>query len=266
MRLKPTIFLYINALLPFIHHMRDYFNGRIFKGFYYFTRDYRRYARADSLAQSGFPISLAGSFPCLIDRFESAGAPPRHYFYQDLWGARKVFDSNAKIHYDIGSRLDGFIGHCLPFCEVVMLDIRPLDLKIHNLKFMQVDCTNMCQIPNQSVSSLSSFHAIEHFGLGRYGDGINPLAHKIAIDEMRRIVSTNGSIYFGAPIGKQRLEFNAHRIFDPMEIVKLFKGFELLEFSVIDDEDNFHEKVEFENYSHLDYGCGLFHFKKNEMV
>lgn len=263
MSVKRTFFLYINSLFPFVYQMRDYFNGRILKGLYYFIRDYRRYSQADYLARSAFPISLTDSFPCLVDRFEPAGVPPRHYFYQDLWGARKVFDSNAKIHYDIGSRLDGFVGHCLPFCEVVMLDIRPLELAIYNLQFIQVDCTNMRQILDASVESLSSFHAIEHFGLGRYGDTINPLAHQTAINEMKRIVSSNGNIYFGVPIGRQRVEFNAHRIFDPHEVIRLFNGFDLIEFSYVDDYEKFHEKVEIKSYHQLEYGCGLFHFKKN---
>lgn len=67
---------------------------------------------------------------------------------------------------------------------------------------------------------------------------------------------------FSVPIGVQRIEFNGHRIFDPLEVIRLFKGFELVEFSAIDDNDVFHENVVVENYRTLRYGCGLFHFKK----
>ena len=121
---------------------------------------------------------------------------------------------------------------------------------------------DMNQIPDGSIASLSSFHAIEHFGLGRYGDPIDPLGHQKAIAEMKRIVCGGGDILFSVPIGVQRIEFNGHRIFDPMEVIRLFEGFELVEFSAIDDKDAFHENVSVENYCTLNYGCGLFHFKK----
>lgn len=242
--------------------MLDIVSGRIFYGFYHYATDQLRYRKADSLVHSGFPLKFRNTYPCLLDRYENAGTLPRHYFWQDLWGARKVFRSGVKRHYDIGSRLDGFIAHCLPFCEIVMLDIRPLSMQIENLQFQQVNCMDMNQISDGSIRSLSSFHAIEHFGLGRYGDPIDPLGHLKAINEMKRIICDGGEIYFGVPIGIQRLEFNAHRIFDPLEIIRFFKEFDLMEFSVIDDNDEFYENVSPEDYHALNYGCGLYHFKK----
>lgn len=257
-----TILLYINAIFPFIYPMRHFFSGRIFAGIYRYILDLLQYRKANSLICSGFPLRLRNTFPCLLDRYENAGSLPRHYFWQDLWGARKVFKSGVKQHYDIGSRLDGFIAHCLPFCEIVMLDIRPLPIQIQNLRFQQANCMDMKQISDGSIPSLSSFHAVEHFGLGRYGDPINPLGHQYAIAEMKRIVCSGGVILFSVPIGAQRIEFNGHRIFDPMEVIRLFNGFELVEFSAIDDDDLLHEDVDPENYRSLSYGCGLFHFTK----
>lgn len=257
-----AIFLHINAVFPFLHPMRHLLTGRVFFGFYHYAIDLLRYRKADSLVHSGFPLRLRNTFPCLLDRYENAGTLPRHYFWQDLWGARKVFKSGVKRHYDIGSRLDGFIAHCLPFCEIVMLDIRPLTIQIQNLQFQQTNCMDMNQIHDGSIQSLSSFHAIEHFGLGRYGDPIDPLGHQKAIAEMKRIVCEGGGILFSVPIGVQRIEFNGHRIFDPTEVIRLFEGFELVEFSAIDDNDAFHENVAVESYRMLNYGCGLFHFKK----
>ncbi len=254
--------LHINAVFPFLHPMRHLFTGRVFTGFYRYVVDLLQYRKADALVHSGFPIRLRNTFPCLLDRYENAGSLPKHYFLQDLWGARKVFKAGVQRHYDIGSRLDGFIAHCLPFCEIVMLDIRPLQIQIPNLHFQQTNCMDMNLISSGSIQSLSSFHAIEHFGLGRYGDPIDPLGHKKAIAEMKRIVCEGGTILFSVPVGEQRIEFNGHRIFDPLEVVSLFKGFKLVEFSAIDDNDVFHENVAAENYRALQYGCGLFHFIK----
>ena len=223
------------------------------------------YVREERKVQSGFSIKWRNTFPCLVDRYDAAGNLPRHYFWQDLWAARKVYESKVSRHYDVGSRLDGFIAHCLSYCEIVMLDIRPLQATIKNLSFLQANCIDMSTIPDDSLESFSSLHAVEHFGLGRYGDPIDPLGHKKAIMEIQRVVKPAGEIYFSVPIGIERLEFNGHRIFYPHTVLKLFHQCDLVEFSVIDDENMFHENVEpgdFSSLKYLKYGCGLFHFRK----
>lgn len=109
------------------------------------------------------------------DLADNAGAINKLYLMQDIWAAKEVYQSGVKEHYDIGSRLDGFLTHLLVFCDRVnYIDIRPLDSKIEGLHFVQADATNLDGIANESISSLSSLHAIEHFGLGRYGDPVDP--------------------------------------------------------------------------------------------
>ena len=125
-----AILLHVNAIFPFLYPMRNIFNGRVFTGFYHYVVDIRRYRKADSLVNSGFPLQLRNTFPCLLDRYENAGSLPKHYFWQDLWGARKVFKLGTKRHYDIGSRLDGFIVHCLPYlrnCNVGHSSVKNTD-------------------------------------------------------------------------------------------------------------------------------------------
>lgn len=257
-----SIALHIHALLPFLISLKGYVNGRIFSGVVLYLQDYMLYVKEDRKAQSGFELKWHNSFPILTERYDAAGDIPRHYFWQDLWAARKVHESKVPQHYDIGSRLDGFIAHILPFCEVVMLDIRPLRVPIKNLSFIQVDCMDMSNIPAETLLSFSSLHAVEYFGLGRYGDPINPLGFKKAIMEIQRVVKSGGGIYFSVPVGVERLEFNAHRIFNPETLIKLFDQCDLIEFSIVDDENMFHENVDPSLFSGLHYGCGLFHFRK----
>jgi hypothetical protein len=102
-----------------------------------FLRDACRYQRMDP--PSGFRITAADLFPILSDRFSKAGFAGGHYFHQDLWAARKIFERSPREHMDVGSRVDGFIAHLLVFRPVTVMDIRPLESNISGLTFLQDD-------------------------------------------------------------------------------------------------------------------------------
>lgn len=253
-----------NALLPSAYPFLLTIKGfKIAKGVVAYFKDYFQYWSLNSKIKSPFEIKFLNSYPFYYDRFEEAGGIMQHYFHQDIWAANKVYKSGVKKHYDVGSRLDGFISHCLVFCKVVMLDIRSLEIKIPNLEFIQADCTNMRNIKSGSIDSVSSLHAIEHFGLGRYGDPVDPYGYKKAIDEIKRITKKGGSIYFSVPIGKQRLEFNGQRVFNPLYVLDLFNGCNLVEFSAVDDRNNFIKDVNPDDFVNSNFSCGLYHFRKN---
>jgi len=110
-------------------------------------------------------------------------------------------------------RVDGFISHLLVFMDVEVIDIWPLKSALPELHFIQDDATELCQLADNSIESLSSLHAAEHLGLGQYGDPINPDAYRTFIAALVRVLAPGGRLYFAVPVGKERLEFNAHRIF-----------------------------------------------------
>ena len=63
-------------------------------------------------------------------------------------------------------------------------------------------------------------HAIEHFGLGRYGDPIDPQGYQRGIYNMTQLLKPGGRFYLSTPIGQERVEFNANWVFDPRSIVR----------------------------------------------
>lgn len=263
MQIIKFILRQINGLFPFLYPLLHIFkNFNFLRGPIAYFQDLQRYKELNQKVKSPFSFQLWDSYPIYFDRYEEAGEIPRHYFHLDLWAAKKVYRSGVKTHYDIGSRLDSFISHCLVFCKVIMLDIRPLAYEVPHLDFIQSDCMNMKNIASNSLESLSTLHAFEHFGLGRYGDPIDPLGYQKAINEVKRVIKPGGNVYFATPIGRQRLEFNAHRIFDPRYIVELFKGLELIEFSAVDDQNKFIENANMLDFVNAEYSCGLFHFQK----
>ncbi len=165
-----------------------------FKGWRLYYRDLRRYKEIEK--NSGydcFRICRKNKFPVIYDRFAMAGKIDGHYFFQDVFMAKEIFKRAPKEHFDIGSRLDGFIAHLLSFREnVTMIDIRPLPFEVKGLTFLQSDATNLNEIKNDTIESISSLHAIEHFGLGRYGDLVDPTAWKKVLYAMQRVTQRGG--------------------------------------------------------------------------
>ena len=181
---------------------------------------------------------------------------------QDLWAAKNIYEKKITFHIDVGSRIDGFIAHILPFCKVEYIDIRSIDMEIENFTFKK---GSILELPydDNSVKSLSCLHVLEHIGLGRYGDNIFPDGYKKAAEELTRVLSKDGILFFSTPIGLQQLYFNAHRVFDPQTIRVLFKDLKLEEFILLDDKvTNIKNKTSFNEARKCKYGCGLFLFTK----
>lgn len=192
-----------------------------------------------------------------------AGRLDGHYFLQDLFMAKKVILNNPIHHYDIGSRIDGFVAHLLTTMEVTLIDIRPLTFAIEGLKFVQGDATNLSTIKEQEIESISCLHALEHFGLGRYGDSINPYAYITALHELERVLKKGGMLYLSVPIGdEEKVCFNAHRIFNPLTIIEELTCMELVEFSYIENMEIKKCNPRNENNKYGPYSCGLFIFRK----
>jgi len=180
--------------------------------------------------------------PCLHDRFEEGGATKDEYFWQDLLVARWIFGANPNRHVDIGSRIDGFVAHVASFREIEIFDIRPVTAKIPGVVFRQLDLTRPDGLENFQTSycdSLSCLHALEHFGLGRYGDPIDPEGHVTGMKNMLALLRSGGTFYLSVPIGLERVEFNANRVFDPRNILSLASenGLSLRQLTVINKED-----------------------------
>jgi hypothetical protein len=226
----------------------------------YFS-DYYRYKKL-SHGSSRFRPSSRYWFPQLNDAGDQAGKAQGHYFHQDLLVARKIYRANPVKHFDIGSRLDGFIAHLLTFREVTQIDIRQLSATVPGLTFIRDDATLLSNFADNSVESISALHSVEHFGLGRYGDPINPSADLLTMQSMQRVLKPGGKLYFSVPVGRERVEFNAHRIYSASSILNAFASLQLVSFSYVDDAGALHENSRPGDCLGLNYGCGIFEFTK----
>jgi hypothetical protein len=208
-----------------------------------------------------------GFYPCLYDVGEQSGTLGE-YFWQDLYIAKQIIQSPRGRHIDVGSRVDGFIAHLAACMPVEIFDIRPLALNIPNVTYQQWDMTMELDMAWREIAdSLSCLHTIEHVGLGRYGDPIDPTGWQGALVNLAAMLKQGGDFWLSVPVGIERVEFNAHRVFSPFTINELLCGekLELIEFASVDDKGVHVAKdanTEMLRLSREPYALGIFHYRK----
>ncbi len=232
-----------------------------------YWRDARTLRDQGAGSAGDFPLGRA--YPCLDDRFAESGSARGHYFHQDIWVARRIFLNQPERHVDVGSRVDGFVAHVAAFRPITVLDIRPLASNILNVTFVQADM--MRPLPaelRESFDSVSCLHALEHFGLGRYGDPVQLDGYAVGLTNLTALLRPGGKLYLSVPIGPQRIEFNAHRVFSPAFLLERLQGeFRLDQFSYVDDAGDLHADVpvrdaDLQNHFGCMFGCGIFEFTR----
>ena len=197
----------------------------------------------------------------------NSGVSKGQYYHQDLLVAGFIFKDNPNQHVDVGSRIDGFVSHVASFREIEVLDIRPQSESSHkNIKYIKADLMTSQNI--EKTNSLSCLHAIEHFGLGRYGDKIDVNGHIKGITNLVNLLNEGGILYISFPIGSaDQVHFNAHRVFHPHTILSInciVREMVLLRFDYVDDDGDLHQDVSIDDaIGRVKYGCGIYTFKKN---
>jgi len=240
---------------------------RNFRSLILFYSDLSSVEKQQKESSATFPIEKP--YPCLADRYSGIGTTSGHYFHQDLLVAQKIFTNNPKIHVDIGSRVDGFIAHVASFREIEVFDIREFPNYIKNVKPLKID---LMQEINEELTdycdSLSCLHALEHFGLGRYGDPVNFDGFLKGLGNIKKILKTEGKFYLSVPIGPQRIEFNAHRVFSVEYLLSLVSSkYRIDSFAYVDDNGNLFKNVDLRdeeisrNFG-CHFGCGILELTK----
>lgn len=197
-----------------------------------------------------------------------AGISRGHYFHQDLLVASFIHARKPERHIDVGSRIDGFVAHIASFRPIEVFDLRPLSNAGHeNIRFLQADFMDSNSATDGIADSVSSLHALEHFGLGRYGDQIDPQGHIKGFNNLVRLAKPGGFIYVSFPIGnRDEVHFNAHRVFNPRSVlswVDRAMKINLVRFDYIDDLGDLHREADLDGpLPSFVYGCGIYTFQR----
>lgn len=229
--------------------------------YFNYIKDFLEFKRTDA-KHSRFPIKWSDRYPCLNENtFQTAF--DRHYTYHLAWAARIIKELNPQVHVDISSSLQ-FCTILSAFIPTKFYDFRPPDLTLNNLQVEQADLISL-KFADNSIVSLSCMHTVEHIGLGRYGDKLDPDGDIKAIEELIRVLAIGGNLLFVVPIGKPKIVFNAHRIYSYEQISDYFKNLKIMEFTLIPDnkqDGNLVKNPSKQLIAKQKYGCGCFWFNK----
>jgi SAM-dependent methyltransferase len=220
-----------------------------------FARDWRRYRRLPGAET----LRLTDSWPRLFDG-TSTTEFDAHYFYQGVWTGGLVARHSPAHHVDVGSdhRVVAMLSCFIP---TTFVDIRPLPARAPGLRMVAGDITRL-PFRDDSLGSLSCLHVVEHVGLGRYGDPLDPHGTQRAIAELARVLEPGGHLYLSTPVGRGRVQFNGQRVHTPRQIQAYAQGLELVEFAAVGDDFVFRTGVEPSFAERARHACGMFWLRK----
>lgn len=190
----------------------------------------------------------------LFDDLEDHGLG--HYFYQAVWATGRVLGQQPSRHVDVGSQAL-FVGMLSRSVRVISVEIRPLGARLPGLQDVRGAIESL-PFESKSLESLSCLHVLEHVGLGRYGDRLDPRGHVAAAAEIERVMAPRGRVYLSVPVGRPHVEFNSQRILDPVEVRAMFPRLDLVNFSVLTTESDFRDSVPLTGWTGERYALGMF--------
>ena len=239
-----------------VRSLKDFFVFKpilLIKQYIWFFKQFRNFKKMKANKQ----FSNVEYIPCLFDNLSHTPLDPT-YFFQDSWAAKKIYEIKPKHHYDVGSSVKT-IGILSQFVPITMIDIRPIELKLENLYFQEGSILKL-PFEDNSLETISSLCVVEHIGLGRYGDPIDPYGSEKAIKELKRVLNIGGIILFSVPVDSEnKIYFNAHRAFTRKYILELFEDFTLV-------EEKYHYGTKmYDNYdANKGFGTGLYMLSKEK--
>lgn len=221
-----------------------------------FARDFRAF-RAQGSGLDRLPLKWDERLPCLGDQAGTIPFEP-HYLYHPAWALRVLARTRPARHVDVSSTLP-FVAMASAIVPVDYYEYRPPHLELDNVRVFHGDLLAL-PMDDASVGSLSCMHTIEHVGLGRYGDPIDPLGDLKAAAELKRVLAPGGSLLVVVPVGRPRVRFNANRIYGYDDVLALFEGLRLEEYLLVADDARLSYGASPQQTDVQEEGCGCFWF------
>jgi SAM-dependent methyltransferase len=146
--------------------------------------------------------------------YDAGEHPVSHIDAECTFAALHLAKENPQTILDVGSYRHFILG-LLAHYNVITVDVRNRARVSDNETVINCDAKSL-SIPTNSCDAVVSLCAVEHFGLGRYGDEFDVDADIKAFSEMIRVLKPGGTLIFSTTItnAPPSIVFNAHRIYN----------------------------------------------------
>tara|TARA_B100000161_G_scaffold168084_1_gene120268 strand:+ start:1517 stop:2278 length:762 start_codon:yes stop_codon:yes gene_type:complete len=139
--------------------------------------------------------------------------------------------------YNIKNKNVAVVGSETPWIEAILLNmsnkVTTIEYNVPSINFEDIelqckDYFNHFDKNTEIYDAIVTFSSIEHSGLGRYGDPLDPNGDIKTMNNIYKNLSEDGLVIWGAPVGKDAVTWNAHRIYGPNRLPLIFNNFKEL--------------------------------------
>jgi hypothetical protein len=157
--------------------------------------------------------------------------------------------------YKITNMKVAVVGSETPWIEAILINLNntvtTIDYNVPDAKYNSLDCKDYFKFFEHSEDTFDAvitFSSVEHSGLGRYGDPLDPNGDINAMNTIHKNLKNNGILIWGAPVGKDVLAWNAHRIYGELRLPVLFQNFNEVEWVNSNKQQLFEQPLNSELY------------------
>lgn len=143
---------------------------------------------------------------------------------------------HAFIKYNIKNKNIAVIGSLTPWIEAILINLNntvtTVEYNTPKCNYKKIKCIDYFNDFENTVNlydCIVSFSSVEHSGLGRYGDQLDPDGDLKTMNIIHKNLKNNGILIWGAPIGADAVVWNVHRVYGNIRLPLLFNGFHELD-------------------------------------
>ena len=159
---------------------------------------------------------------------------------QNLHGYEPYFNGallilNALEKYNIKNKNIAIIGSQTPWVEAICINTGN---KVTTIEYNVPQCTEWDILSydnfvrsDKTYDVVLSYSSIEHSGLGRYGDPLDPDGDLKTIQAIKQHLNNDGFFLLGVPVSEdnEQLVWNAHRVYGPKRLAYVLDGFTMID-------------------------------------